>query len=135
MIDDATSRLYARFVKSDSTAENMRVLGGYLKQQGRPLAFYPDKAALFQTAQKHSRDEPGVEKDPADLPLTQIGRALRELGIVWIAAHTPQAKGRVARGFSTAQDRLVKGSVSGRRQQSGAGHCVSGTRVPAVVFR
>jgi biotin operon repressor len=109
MIDDATSRLYARFVTGDSTAENMRVLSGYLKRHGRPLAFYTDKAALFQTAQKHSRDEPGVEKDPVDLPPTQIGRALQELSIVWIAAHSPQAKGRVERGFSTAQDRLVKG--------------------------
>jgi hypothetical protein len=81
MIDDATSRLYARFVMSDSTAENMRVLAGYLKQRGRPLAFYTDKAALFQTAQKHSRDEPGVEKDAADMPPTQIGRALQELNI------------------------------------------------------
>jgi hypothetical protein len=109
MIDDATSRLYARFVTSDSTAENMRVLSGYLERHGRPLAFYTDKAALFQTAQKHRRDEPGVEKDPADLPPTQIGRALQELSIVWIPAHSPQAKGRVERGFSTAQDRLVKG--------------------------
>jgi transposase len=109
MIDDATSRLYARFVTSDSTAENMAVLWGYLERHGRPLAFYTDKAALFQTAQKHSRDEPGVKKDPVDLPPTQIGRALQELNIVWIAAHTPQAKGRVERGFATAQDRLVKG--------------------------
>lgn len=109
MIDDATSRLYARFVTSDSTAENMRVLSGYLQRHGRPLAFYTDKAALFQTAQKHSRDEPGVEKEAADLPPTQIGRALQELSIVWIPAHSPQAKGRVERGFSTAQDRLVKG--------------------------
>jgi hypothetical protein len=109
MIDDATSRLYARFVTSDSTAENMRVLWGYLERHGRPLAFYTDQAALFQTAQKHRRDEPGVEKDFVDLPPTQIGRALQELHIVWIAAHSPQAKGRVERGFSTAQDRLVKG--------------------------
>jgi transposase len=109
MIDDATSRLYARFVTSDSTAENMRVLWGYLERYGRPLAFYTDQAALFQTAQKHRRDEPGVEKDPVDLPPTQIGRALQELSIVWIPAHSPQAKGRVERGFSTAQDRLVKG--------------------------
>src|SRR3982750_708461 len=109
MIDDATSRLYARFVTSDSTAENMRVLWGYLERHGRPLAFYTDQAALFQTAQKHRRDEPGVEKDFVDLPPTQIGRALQELHIVWIAAHSPQAKGRVERGFSTAQDRLVQG--------------------------
>ena len=43
------------------------------------------------------------------MPPTQIGRALRELGIAWIAAHSPQAKGRVERNFGTAQDRLVKG--------------------------
>jgi hypothetical protein len=42
-------------------------------------------------------------------PPTQIGRALGELEIVWIGAHSPQAKGRVERGFQTAQDRLVKG--------------------------
>jgi transposase len=109
MIDDATSRLHARFVTSDSTAENMRVLWGYLERYGRPLAFYTDQAALFQTAQRVSRDEPGVQKDPIDLPPTQIGRALQELQIAWIPAHSPQAKGRVERGFSTAQDRLVKG--------------------------
>ena len=39
----------------------------------------------------------------------QLGRALQELGIAWIPAYSPQAKGRVERGFSTAQDRLVKG--------------------------
>jgi len=109
MIDDATSRLYARFVTSDSTSENMRVLWGYLEQYGRPLAFYTDKAALFHTTEKRRRDEPGVDKDPVDLPPTQIGRALQELAITWIPAHSPQAKGRVERGFSTAQDRLVKG--------------------------
>src|SRR4051794_19767213 len=39
----------------------------------------------------------------------QIGRALKELDIEWIAAHSPQAKGRIERSFNTAQDRLVKG--------------------------
>jgi hypothetical protein len=109
MIDDATSRLFARFVRHDTTEENMRLLQSYLEKFGRPLAFYTDKAAIFQTAEKRKRDEPGVDKDPVEMPPTQIGRALRELGIVWIAAHSPQAKGRVERNFGTAQDRLVKG--------------------------
>jgi transposase InsO family protein len=109
MIDDATSRLFARFVRHDSTEENMKLLWSYLEKFGRPVAFYTDKASLFQTAEKRKRDEPGVEKDPVEMPPTQIGRALRELGIVWIAAHSPQAKGRVERNFGTAQDRLVKG--------------------------
>lgn len=109
MIDDATSRLFARFVRHDSTAENMKLLQSYLEKFGRPIAFYTDKAALFQTAEKRKRDEPGVEKDAVEMPPTQIGRGLRELGIAWIAAHSPQAKGRVERNFKTAQDRLVKG--------------------------
>jgi transposase len=109
MIDDATSRLVARFVHHDSTEENMRFLWSYLEEFGRPVAFYTDKASLFQTAEKRKRDEPGVEKDPVEMPPTQIGRALRELGVTWIAAHSAQAKGRVERNFLTAQDRLVKG--------------------------
>src|SRR5881394_931060 len=109
MIDDATSRLFARFVRHDSTAENMKLLWSYLEKFGRPLSFYTDKASLFQTAEKRKRDEPGVEKDVLEMPPTQIGRGLRELGITWIAAHSPQAKGRVERNFGTAQDRLVKG--------------------------
>jgi hypothetical protein len=109
MIDDATSQLYARFVCHDSTAENMRVLQGYLKQFGRPGAFYTDKAGLFQTAIKTKRGEQRQGRDQPEMPPTQIGRALQELGIVWIGAHSPQAKGRVERQFGTAQDRLVKG--------------------------
>ena len=63
----------------------------------------------------NSKNLPMDEREP--LPPTQIGRALRELGIVWIAAHSPQAKGRVERSFGTAQDRLVKGL-----RVAGAGH-------------
>lgn len=109
MIDDATSLLFARFVRHDSTEENMKLLWSYLEKFGRPVTFYTDKASLFQTAGKRRRDEPGVDKDPVEMPPTQIGRALRELGIAWIPAHSPQAKGRVERNFRTAQDRLVKG--------------------------
>ena len=110
MIDDATSRIHARFVLHDSTAENMRLLGSYVELQGRPLRFYTDKAGLFQTAPKIARDLKELPRDERQpLPPTQIGRALAELGIVWIGAHSPQAKGRVERSFQTAQDRLVKG--------------------------
>jgi hypothetical protein len=109
MIDDATSRLWARFVRHDSTAENMGLLWSYVEKFGRPVAFYTDKAGLLHNPEKRRRDEPGVERDRVEMPPTQIGRALRELGIVWIGAHSPQAKGRVERNFGTAQDRLVKG--------------------------
>lgn len=104
MIDDASSQLTARFVRHDSTEENLRHLRRYLEQHGRPVSVYTDKASLFQTAPRaiHHRDAPAQQ-------LTQIGRALKELNIEWIAAHSPQAKGRIERWFQTAQDRLVKG--------------------------
>jgi len=108
MIDDATSQVLARFVESDSTEANMSVLELWLQRYGRPLSFYTDKAGLFKTAEKRRRDEPGVDQDPVELPPTQIGRALRELNIAWMGAHSPQAKGRIERFFETAQDRLVK---------------------------
>src|ERR1019366_4286424 len=75
------------------------------KQWGRPVDFYTDKHSLFTVNHlaRPAEDEAWPEA------WTQIGRALRELGIGWIAAHSPQAKGRVERFFGTAQDRLVKG--------------------------
>jgi hypothetical protein len=109
MIDDATSRALARFVEGDTTAANMSVLELWLRCFGRPLGCYTDKAGLFQTAHKTKRDEQRGGKDREPLPPTQIGRALGDLQIAWIAAHSPQAKGRIERFFGTAQDRLVKG--------------------------
>src|SRR5450759_2584934 len=113
MIDDATSRLFARFVRHDTTEENMKLLWRYLEKFGRPVAFYTDKASIFRTAEKRKRDEPGVDKDPVEMPPTQIGRGLREVGIAWIAAHSPQEKGRVERNFQTAQERLVEKRLDG----------------------
>ena len=69
LIDDATSELTARFVRHDSTEENMRVLRLYLERHGRPVAFYTDKASLFQTAPKSPRD-PQTPRDPVELPPT-----------------------------------------------------------------
>ena len=104
MIDDASSELLARFVRHDSGEENRRLLKTYLEQNGRPVAFYTDRASLFVNTPKNSAGE-----DPKLLPPTQIGRALQELDIESITAYSPQAKGRVERSFGTAQDRLVKG--------------------------
>jgi DNA-binding Lrp family transcriptional regulator len=133
MIDDATSRWFARFVRSDSTVENMNHLERYLKTYGRPLGFYTDKASLFQTAVKTKRDGSRKGKDREELPPTQIGRALQELGIPWIAAHSPQAKGRVERGFLTAQDRLVKGMrVAGVATLEAANHYLEAEFLPWV---
>jgi len=133
MIDDATGRWFARFVGSDSTAENMNLLERYIKKYGRPLSYYTDKAALFQTAVKTKRDGSRAGREREELPPTQIGRALRELGIAWIPAHSPQAKGRVERGFQTAQDRLVKGMrVAGVKTMEEANHYLESEFLPWV---
>jgi hypothetical protein len=105
MIDDATSRVLARFAEHDTTEENLRLLGKYLEGWGRPVEFYTDKDSMF-TVNRPLRE---AEDEAWPEALTQIGRALRELGIGWVPAHSPQAKGRVERFFGTAQDRLVKG--------------------------
>ena len=105
MIDDATSRVMARFAPQDSTAENMRLLWAWVERHGRFVEAYTDRAGLFETNRPNQRDEERQGK----LAETQIGRALRELGIGWVAARSPQAKGRIERFFKTAQDRLVKG--------------------------
>ena len=105
MIDDATSRALARFAAQDTTQENFRLLANYLQRWGRPVEFYTDKDSMF-TVNRPFRE---AEDEAWPEALTQIGRALGELGIGWMAAHSPQAKGRVERFFGTAQDRLVKG--------------------------
>lgn len=104
MIDDATSRVLSRFAEQDTTAENMRLLWAYLLRWGRPLEYYSDRASLFYTSRQKRDGEWERESEK-----TQMGRALEELGIGWIGAHSPQAKGRIERHFDTAQDRLVKG--------------------------
>jgi hypothetical protein len=104
LIDDATSRIWARFAEHDSTEENLQTLGGWLRRYGRPLAHYTDRNSIFRTTRPAQLTEQ-LQGDPAR---TQFGRALHELGIEWIAAHSPQAKGRIERLFETLQDRLVK---------------------------
>ena len=104
MLDDASSRLWGRFAEHDSSEENLRVLQGWLERHGRPLAYYTDKAGLFRVNRRPQVDEQLQDREPE----TQIRRALRELDIAWIPAHSPQAKGRIENAFGTLQDRLVK---------------------------
>ena len=98
-IDDATGRAWGRFAGGDTVHANFEVIRGWVERHGRPLALYVDRHTHFSVA-----DEAGVQRSDS----TQIGRALAELGIEIISAHSPQAKGRVERLFRTLQDRLVK---------------------------
>jgi len=104
VIDDATSRLWARFAEHDTTEENLRTFGGWLRRYGRPLAEYTDKNSIFRLAGPAAIGE----QLRGEAARSQFGRALHELGIRWIAAQSPQAKGRIERLFKTLQDRLVK---------------------------
>lgn len=98
-IDDATTRQLARFYPAGTVATHMDLVGRWLRRYGRPLAFYTDRHSIFEPQDK-GKALPDAE--------TQFGRALRELDIELIRAHSPQAKGRVERSFGTAQDRWVK---------------------------
>src|SRR5438552_3754127 len=93
VIDDATSRFYARFTEHDTTDENLRTFGEWVRRYGRPLAHYTDKNSIFRT----SAPAPLGEQLRGEKACSHFGRALRELGIEWIAAHSPQAKGRIER--------------------------------------
>jgi len=105
MIDDATSWSWGRFVERDATPQNMGVLWEYLEKNGRMVDVYTDRDSMFTIPPRLRQSiEPQDETDR----LTQLGRALRELGIGSILAYSPQAKGRIERSFLTAQDRLVK---------------------------
>src|ERR1700687_4301578 len=105
MIDDATSWSWGRFVERDATSYNMAVLWEYLEKNGRMAEVYTDRDSMFAVSPRPKESK--AERIQADR-LTQIGRALRELGIGWIAAYSPQAKGRIERSFFTDQDRLIK---------------------------
>jgi hypothetical protein len=103
-IDDATSKiLYGEFVKVEDTPTLMRATQNYLKRCGRPVAFYVDSDSIYKV-NKPAKYE-GLSPDD---PMTQFTRAMGELGVEVICANSPQAKGRVERGFGTHQDRLVK---------------------------
>jgi len=99
-IDDATSKIGAiHFAPRETTAAYFTAATSYFNRYGRPLAFYSDKHSIFRVNIPEA--ETGTGK-------TQFGRAMEELDIELICAHSPQAKGRVERANGTLQDRLIK---------------------------
>ena len=104
-IDDASGEVFSRFYDYEGTMPVMESFYRYVKCYGLPLSLYMDKHSTYQ-----SPKEPNVEEqlEGREKALTQFGRALEELGVELIAAHSPQAKGRIERLFKTFQDRLVK---------------------------
>jgi len=94
-----------RFYGYEGTIPAMDSFTRYSKKYGLPLAVYLDKHTTYK-----SPAEPTLEDElNGTEPLSEFGRALQELGVELIHAHSPQAKGRIERLFKTLQDRLVKG--------------------------
>jgi transposase len=91
-VDDASSRTFLQFAPSENTADVLATLRSYCERFGIPKALYVDHGSVFYARGK----------------LTDVGRALRTLGVEMIFAHSPQAKGRVERNNRTQQDRLLK---------------------------
>jgi transposase len=104
LIDDATNWTHARFFPSETTAAAMSVFQEYVVYYGLPRALYVDRDSIYETTRDSTVDE--ALKDAA--PLTQFGRAMKELDVELILAHSPQAKGRVERRHGVFQDRFVK---------------------------
>jgi len=104
MIDDATNQTYARFYEGETTEASFETFGRYVKERGLPHSLYVDKASIYRT----TRDATVEEALADEPPLTQFGRAMKELDVALILAHSPQAKGRVERRNAVFQDRLVK---------------------------
>jgi transposase len=104
MQDDASGKiLAAEFFSSETTEGYFRLLQSLLRRFGMPLAFYGDRSGIFTRNDAHwtVQEQLAGKREP-----TQFGRALAELGITFIAAQSPQAKGRVERLWGVLQDRL-----------------------------
>jgi transposase len=100
IMDDATSEIYyAQLVEEESTRTVMAALRQVIEQIGLFCALYSDRGSHFFVTPKGTKK---VDKQA----LTQVGRAMRELGIEMIAAYSPQARGRSERNFGTWQGRL-----------------------------
>jgi transposase len=101
-LDDATGAIYSAFlVEEEGTASTFRALKEVFGAHGLPMSLYTDRGAhYFRTAQTAGK----IDRDH----LTQVGRALAQLGVEHIGAYSPQARGRSERAFATLQDRLVK---------------------------
>jgi len=103
-IDDATGDPFGRFYGYEGTMPFMDSFKRYSKENGFPMSVYFDKHSTYK-----SWAEPSIEEELNNVrPMSQVERALKELGIEVIHANSPQAKGRIERLFRTFQDRLIK---------------------------
>ena len=103
-LDDATRKvLVAEFFPTEDARGYFRLLHRLLRRCGVPLSFYGDRHGIFVRNDVHWSvpEQLAGKRQP-----TQFGRALAQLGVTYIAARSPQAKGRIERLWGTFQDRL-----------------------------
>jgi hypothetical protein len=105
MIDDATSRTWARFFEGETTMAVMEIFGSYVRKYGIPHSLYVDRDSIYRSDRQATVEE---ELRGQTAPATQFARAMAQLNVELILANSPQAKGRVERMNGTLQDRLVK---------------------------
>ena len=124
MIDDANNEIPGACSREEEDAAGyFLVLQQVCLSKGIPQAVYADQHTIFQ-----SPSQPTLEQElTGELPHTQFGRLVDELGIQLIAARSPQAKGRIERLWGTLQDRLVK-----ELRKAGASDLESANRVLAA---
>jgi len=103
-IDDATNIVSAEFHDHEGTLPFMASFKSYIRAKGIPISVYIDRHTTYKSNKKPSIEDELENREP----LTQVGRALEELGVEVIFAHSAPAKGRIERLFRTFQDRLVK---------------------------
>ena len=103
-IDDATSRVYARFYGHEGTMPAMGSFKLYALKYGLPQSLYLDRHSTYKGTKKPTIEDELLNRES----LSQFGRALEELGVQLIHAQSAPAKGRVERLFKTFQDRLIK---------------------------
>ena len=107
-IDDATNEVPAAIFRAQEDASGyFVVLRETIRTRGIPIALYGDRHGIVTNDARPRPLTVNEQLRGHSRPLTQVGRALHELGIAWIPAHSPQAKGRVERLWGTFQDRLV----------------------------
>jgi hypothetical protein len=107
-IDDATNEVPAAIFRAQEEAAGyFLVLQETIRTHGIPVALYGDRGGIVTNDARPRPLTLDEQLQGRTRPPTQVGRALRELGIQWIPAHSPQAKGRIERLWGTFQDRLV----------------------------
>ena len=129
MVDDATNEVRAQFFEEETTRASYDVFEGWVREPGLPQSLYVDRDSIYRCEGVGSV----AQQLAGQAPQTQFGRAMEQLGVELILAHSPQAKGRVERMNGVLQDRLVKAlRLEGISELGRANEYLAETFLPAL---